>query len=78
MYVGNTSVVPPSFYNVVAKGDSAASGHYFRERDAHILTNKRPASEPQVILPDNDTITPTLTELYRHLVEFMTFHDYIL
>ena len=51
------SEVPPP--NIVAKGDSAASRHYWREEDEQCLKNITPYSGPSVVLPDADTIAPT-------------------
>ena len=41
---------------VIAKGDSAATGHFFRPEDTHVLVNMRKECGPLVTLPDNDVI----------------------
>ena len=41
----------------LAKADSAASHHYWRPEDAMVLTNRRPAPETQVVLPNMETIS---------------------
>ena len=51
------SVIPPSS-PIIAKGDSAASNHYFTLRDATVLNSVR--TEPigtSVILPDQSSLT---------------------
>ena len=53
----NHSVIPPSS-SVIAKGDSAASNHYFALRDASVLDAVHP--DPigtSVILPDKSSLT---------------------
>ncbi len=37
---------------VVAKADSGASRHYFRQCDKHVLTDSRPTFGPSVFLPN--------------------------
>ena len=41
---------------VYAKGDSAASSHYWREEDKKVISNIQEISGPQVILPNKQTI----------------------
>ena len=45
--------------SVVAKGDSAASNHYWKSTDVDILTDVCDTIGPTVTLPDNYTITST-------------------
>ena len=42
---------------MIAKGDSAASSHYWREEDTDVLENIQPSNGPTVRLPDNTAIT---------------------
>ena len=58
----NISEVPPK-YKIIAKGDSAASKHYWREQDLVFLANLRPYSGPSVTLPDADMIPPSQKRL---------------
>ena len=44
---------------VMAKGDSAASHHYWREEDKKVLDNIESYSGPSVLLPNNSTIAVT-------------------
>ena len=44
---------------VTAKGDSAASAHYWREEDSACLTEIQTAPGPAVTLPNNTTIRAT-------------------
>ena len=44
---------------VIAKGDSAASDHYWRKKDKHCLTNIVPHITPPILLPNKDTVTGT-------------------
>ena len=48
----------PSTFNksVIAKGDSAASGHYWRQEDVDCLTRLTNISGPSVTLPNNIVI----------------------
>ena len=57
---------------VFAKGDSAASSHFLRPQDAHVLDDVRQECDIIVTLPDNDVIgsshtgqLPNLTTLPR-------------
>ena len=57
---------------VLAKGDSAASGHFIRPNDAHILDDVEEECDTNVTLPDNDVIgsshsgqLPNITTLPR-------------
>ena len=47
---------PPNLKYIVTKGDSAASGHYWRQHDLDCLKNVRFKLGPNVKLPDNSTI----------------------
>ena len=53
----NYSEVPPK--HIIAKGDSAASKHYWREEDEQCLNDIRPYKGQSVVLPDADTIEPS-------------------
>ena len=44
---------------IIAKGDSAASKHYLKEKDSSVLSNIRPYSGTPVTLPDTDEIAPS-------------------
>ena len=44
---------------VIAKGDSGATSHYWRERDKSCLQQIENAPGPTVTLPNNSTITST-------------------
>ena len=50
------SEVPPK-NNVIAKADSGASSHYFREHDIRCLRNLKPYKGHTVTLPLSETIT---------------------
>ena len=51
------SVIPHSS-SIIAKGDSAASNHYFALRDATVLDPIQPEPfDTSVILPDNSSLT---------------------
>ena len=57
---------------VLAKGDSAASGHFIRPNDAHVLDDVEEECDTAVTLPDNDVIgsshsgqLPNIKELPR-------------
>ena len=52
-----STVIPPK--TVIAKGDSAASNHYWRLQDMDTLTNVKSAPGPTVTLPNLTTITST-------------------
>ena len=41
---------------IFAKGDSAASGHFLRPQDAHVLDDVKEECDTAVTLPDNDVI----------------------
>ena len=45
--------------NIIAKGDSAASKHYWKESHRSVLSHVRPYSGPSVTLPDADMIAPS-------------------
>ena len=52
---------------ILAKGDSAASDHYFRLHDRTCLHNIRPTTSSPIILPNKSTITASHTgELPLH------------
>ena len=55
----STSVLPTLTQTIVAKGDSAATSHYWQSQDAECLRGVRPYSGPSVALPDTDIIEPT-------------------
>ena len=44
---------------IYAKGDSAASHHYWREEDKQVLEKIEKHSGPSVLLPNNNTISVT-------------------
>jgi hypothetical protein len=44
---------------VMAKGDSAASHHYWREQDDHVLQDIKNCKGPAVLLPNGETIAST-------------------
>ena len=46
---------------VVAKGDCAATGHYFCPRNEEVLNKVRQERGPSVALPNNDVIKATHT-----------------
>ena len=46
---------------IIAKGDSGATSNFICQEDQKCLQNVRPHQGPSVILPDQDTITPTHT-----------------
>lgn len=41
----------------MAKGDSAATSHYWRSEDITCLKHMKPITGPRVTLPDNTTLT---------------------
>ena len=43
----------------MAKGDSAASHHYWREQDANVLQDITNSKGPSVLIPNGDTIAST-------------------
>ena len=43
----------------MAKGDSAASHHYWREQDANVLQDIINSKGPSVLIPNGDTIAST-------------------
>ena len=58
------SLPPPTssqspIHVVMAKRDSAASHHYWRDQDSHILSNIRPSRRPSALLPNGDKISST-------------------
>ena len=54
----HTSNIPPKKRFIIAKGDSAASNHYWALRDSIILDNlSDDDNAPSVTLPDKSTIT---------------------
>jgi hypothetical protein len=57
----SNSVIPPQSSSIIiAKGDSAATSHYFASRDKNALTAvKKDTHGPTVILPDTSTLTAT-------------------
>ena len=44
---------------MMAKGDSAASHHYWRIQDSKVLSNIIKIEGPDVVIPNNSTITVT-------------------
>ena len=44
---------------IYAKGDSAASHHYWREEDKQVIEKIEKHSGPSVLLPNNNTISVT-------------------
>ena len=54
----------------MAKGDSAASDHYWREQDAHVLSGIEDSLGPSVLIPNGETIASTkkgIVPLSQHL-----------
>jgi len=53
-----TSTIPPTHtHTIIAKGDSAASNHYWALRDSDVLDDVRSdPNGPVVILPDTSTL----------------------
>ena len=43
----------------MAKGDSVASDHYWREQDAHVLSDIQQSLGPPVLIPNGASITST-------------------
>ena len=58
-----SSVVSPPTINksqcIMAKGDSAASSHYWRDQDKAVLDNVKNCMGPSVLLPNNERISST-------------------
>ena len=61
--MNNVAAIPPSkpspqhnHYRITAKADSGATKHFWRDRDKHILHNRRPTTGPPVALPDGSII----------------------
>ena len=55
---------------IMAKGDSAASDHYWREQDAHVLSGIEDSLGPSVLIPNGETIASTkkgIVPLSQHL-----------
>ena len=50
---------PERDVTIIAKGDSAASNHYWREEDKKVLDNIEDFAGPKVVLPNNSTIGVT-------------------
>ena len=50
---------PPVHTQYIAKGDSAASGHYIKQEHTHLLQNLQPSNNLHVYLPNNETISAT-------------------
>ena len=56
----NIALTPPPRTTVIAKGDSAATNHYWALRDTMVLDDVRDDTNgPTVILPDTSTLTAT-------------------
>ena len=56
----------------VAKGDSTASDHYWREQEAHVLSDIQQSLGPPVLIPNDTTITSTkkgILLLSKHLTK---------
>ena len=52
--------VAPTKHTIICKGDTGASGHYFRESDVNVLTNVRKSPTQKIVhLPNEDFITST-------------------
>ena len=45
---------------VIAKGDSAGSHHYWRQEDAHALTQLNMIQGPSVRLPNNHSLSANM------------------
>ena len=54
----NSTCSPSINTTVIAKGDSGASHHYLRTKDAHILQNVKDTIGPTVQQPDNSILLP--------------------
>ena len=59
----SVSTIVPPINQVIAKGDSAASNHYWRLNDMEVLDNVHACNGPTVTLPDNSTIHSTAVGL---------------
>ena len=59
----------------MAKGDSAASDHYWREPDAHVLMNIQQSLGSQVLIPNGASITSTKKEILP-LSKYLTEEGY--
>ena len=59
MFYISSSTYPQKLKYITAKGDSAASGHYWRDEDAECLKNVKNQLGPQVTLPNNSSIQAT-------------------
>jgi hypothetical protein len=57
IFIPPSVISPPS--KVIAKGDSAATNHYWRLRDKDVLTDVQENTSTTVILPDSTTISST-------------------
>ena len=53
----NTCSSPNIKKTIIAKGDSAATAHYFRLQDADVLENKTNITGPTIKQPDNTDLT---------------------
>ena len=68
----NTCSSPNIKKTIIAKGDSAATAHYFRLQDADVLENKTNITGPTIKQPDNTDLTSEGTgtiPLSKHLSE---------
>ena len=61
LHIPLTSTNPPKIYitNCIAKGDSGASDHYFREIDKDCLSKVQSFNGPTVTMPNNATLQAT-------------------
>ena len=79
----NLPYLPHKLNNIIAKGDSGASQHYFRLQDSTALNNvQQDPHGPTVLLPNNDSITashtahlPFSTHLSPHATKTSLFTD---
>ena len=55
-FCNNVTTMPNSTHSVTAKGDSAATGHFFTVDDSCVLKQMKKESGLSVTLPDNDVI----------------------
>ena len=58
LYTKSSDRPPENNTIVIAKADSAATNHYWRNQDLHCLSNIENYSGPSVTLPDNNQIAP--------------------
>ena len=58
LYAKSSDSPPKHNTTVIAKADSAATSHYWRNQDLHCLSNIEKYSGPSVTLPDNTQIAP--------------------